>query len=99
MTAAKETVGRIRGKLEAAPQRKCCLVGLDNVGVVSGGIDGIGTKNLSAQGIGGTEVVKFMNDLEMALPGTMWERAGPTYYSVSLDTAGDTGFVVERNDI
>ena len=53
--AVRETVGGIRGKLEAAPQRTCCLVGLDNVGVATGGVDGIGTKNLSAQETGGTE--------------------------------------------
>ena len=39
--AVKETIKWIRGKLEIAPQRTLPLVGLDNVGVASGGVRGL----------------------------------------------------------
>ena len=67
--------------MEAAPHRTLTLVGLDNVGVASGDMDGVGAYNFSTQGAGGAEVLKMVNDLGMALPGTLWKSGGPTYYS------------------
>ena len=78
--AAVETMSWVRKKLEELPSRTLPIVGCDNVGVADEEAEGIGKLNLSAQGTGGTECLKIVNDLGMAMPGTDWEEAGPNYH-------------------
>ena len=94
--AVKETMKWIRGILEKSPQRTLPLVGLDNVGVATGGIRGVGNFNLSTHNTGGAEVLKIVNDLGMALPGTMWREAGPTYHSTNTATTPDHWLVPDE---
>ena len=93
--SVKETMAWVRDRLEAAPQRTLTLVGMDNVGVAVGGVEGVGEFNLSTQNTGGSEALKIVNDYNMAMPGTMWRQAGPTFFSDQTATTPDH-FLVPR---